>query len=155
MHFVFLFLLPRKMYIETFHHTLVYIIKCISILFYSCRFYTCLDCLVLIYTCLYMHIYIHICYKDFSIHVSLKIRVYMFVNIYLSKLCYQYICLDILAFIQLSVHACLYILFYKFIYTSWTIHFFLILLYIPFLSCYQALIQINFLCTYRFWEQEK
>ena len=84
------------------------------------------------YLYLSLHAYIHICYKCFSIHVCLMILANIFVDIYLSKLCYQYISLDILAFIYLSVHTCLYILFYILIYTSWTIYF-LFLLYIPFL----------------------
>ena len=67
-----------------------------SILYLSILYLSWLSCP---YLCLSIHAYIHICYKDFSIHVSLTIRVYIFVNIYLSKLCYQYICLDILAFI--------------------------------------------------------
>ena len=101
-----------------------------SILYLPILYFSWLSCPYL-YLCI--HAYIHICYKYFSIHVCLTIRIYIFVNIYLSKLCYQYICLDILAFMQLSVHTCLYILFYTFTYTSWTIYFFLILLYIPFL----------------------
>ena len=114
---------------------LSYIIKCISILFYSIL-YLCILYLSS-WSCPYLylsiHAYIHICYKCFSVNVCPTIRFYIFVNIYLSKLFYQYICLDILAFIYLSVHNCLYILFYTFIYTSWTIYFVLFLLYIPFL----------------------
>lgn len=156
MSFFFLLLLSRKIFTETFLHTLVYnqiytlvsslvnIIKCLSILFYICTFYTCLDCLVLTYTCLYMHINI---YTYFSIHVCLTIRVYIFVNIFLSILYYQYIFLDILAFIYLPMHTCLYIPFIQsFILSGVYIYF--CFFYIVLFLCMESRLYFLSICRY-------
>lgn len=188
MFFVFPLLLSRKIFIEIFLHALVYnqvftlvpaLVNTSNYISYICPFYTCLNFLVLTYTCLYMHAYIYICicYTYFPVYFCLTILVYIIANIYLSKLSCQYVFVDILAYIYLPVHTCLYILFYTFIYTLWTKYFFLLLLYIHFLVCgilpvlsiclyyllvlvsmtqlcyNQDLIQFNHVGTYLFWEQ--